>query len=642
MNSTENNMIRGLKNFKTSKDGCAFSLSPAISTANQQQAYLKRTSKPFIDGPFIGFAGFPESNESIQIGRRQKTQSQPFNYAEPCRLTYAFGTVLTSNTDMVLTSLNANETTKPFNFAEPCKLTYGSTFGAVTDPSVYHKSNNVNSNGFGAVSDATGQSDYHKTGYAPSKTYTGPSLNTGTVLTSLNANEVEPSQQMRSHELRQLERDNFVELNSKYEKSYPRKRFAVRLFGPMLGKFKQRFAERKLEIAQIKDVHEIISADLEVDDFSKITTMKIVTDNYADNIKLLEPWPKNAFKGGVTAEPLPVEGLSVIITDVQNNILVDCNRKPFRDCERDYGLCNFERIPNRFGKPTKLLKAQAKTLFNLIDCMRYHIYIDGQRYKVEPSINRAKVCKNCGDIAHKACSARPRCLRCSSTEHTTEMCMEKPNCNNCKTKGYSDTTHRMDTDECPLLADKTKLLNSAMIEILLGEKIITNWMEILTCGEKLRKEVEESSHITSKADIVSEVARQFVNYKQEIDQKLNWCNKEIINIKSNQEGLAKDMNGVVNDVLTLKTEVTSLKTEVLEVKSDLTVVKKEISSIALKQDDNHLDNMKSHAQTTELINKLLNMRTYDGNVTINAANVVTVTAKSKNAKKQTKPTIEPK
>lgn len=196
-------------------------------------------------------------NNMIRGLKKPKSQSQPFNYAEPCRLTYAFGTVLTSNTDTVLTSLNANETTKPFNFAEPCKLTYGSAFGAVTDPSVYHKSNNVNRNGFGAVSDATGQSDYHKTGYAPSKTYTGPSLNTGTV--SGIAPEVEPSQKIRSHELRQLERDNFVELNSKYEKSYLRKRFAVRLFGPMLGKFKQKFAERKLEIAQIKDVHEIFS-----------------------------------------------------------------------------------------------------------------------------------------------------------------------------------------------------------------------------------------------------------------------------------------------------------------------------------------------------------------------------------------------
>ena len=88
---------------------------------------------------------------------------------------------------------------------------------------------------------------------------------------------------------RATDRMNFAELNTKYERAYPRNKFSIRLSGKMLGHFKQTPSERIEEIAVCQKVEDILAAQLERDDYTGEITMKISVNNYRDFNKLLSP-----------------------------------------------------------------------------------------------------------------------------------------------------------------------------------------------------------------------------------------------------------------------------------------------------------------------------------------------------------------
>jgi hypothetical protein len=120
---------------------------------------------------------------------------------------------------------------------------------------------------------------------------------------------------------------------------------------------------------------------------------------------------------------------------------------------------------------------------------------------VSPLINDAKVCRNCGNINHKSCTLISRCIYCGQTSHTSDLCTLLPQCLNCKKNGTIDIQHRCDTEACPLLAEKTRLQNEFIINLLLGEDIIKDWKDILS-DEKIDRITNQSiQHSTKEIEI---------------------------------------------------------------------------------------------------------------------------------------------
>lgn len=352
----------------------------------------------------------------------------------------------------------------------------------------------------------------------------------------------------------------------------------MRLRGSSLGKLKQTSAERRAEIDKLKNVRDVMLADLEVDLFTGDVTMRVVVDNFHDYIKLMQPWPRYSFKSGVTPEATPIEDIQVVIVDVDTTIVVDSARKNFRECETIYGLCNFNRVQNRYKRDTKMVRASVKTLFNLIDVLRYHIYIDGKRYGVIPSINHAKVCQNCGNLRHGICMARPRCLICSSPEHPTDVCMSPPHCINCHAKGATNISHRCDTEECPTLAEQTKKLNKYLIDILIGEGLIKEWREILTVDMRIK----ESD--TTKTELEHVVEEALTKHKHSYDQKIGAC---------------------MNELDAVKIKINTVEAAQHKLTQDMEMVQKEIGAIKNAQIEHHNENTVMHTNTANLLQELI-------------------------------------
>ena len=68
--------------------------------------------------------------------------------------------------------------------------------------------------------------------------------------------------------------------------------------------------------------------------------------------------------------------------------------------------------------------------------------------------------------------------------------MVPPHCLNCHARGLDEKTHRCDVEDCPLLTEQTKKLNTYLIDLLLGERIINDWTEILISDRKVIKEMD--------------------------------------------------------------------------------------------------------------------------------------------------------
>ena len=54
--------------------------------------------------------------------------------------------------------------------------------------------------------------------------------------------------------------------------------------------------------------------------------------------------------------------------------------------------------------------------------------------------------------------------------------------------------------------------------------------------------MEENSTQSSKADFTREIERQFFIHKNDIDQRLHWCQMEIVGLKTNQKRLVKEIS----------------------------------------------------------------------------------------------------
>ena len=146
---------------------------------------------------------------------------------------------------------------------------------------------------------------------------------------------------------RELDRKKIEKLNNAYESAYPRKSYSLLLYGDGLLKHNKGFRARVQHISDMKSINEVDCAELQHSKETGESRLKIVVSKFCDFKKLLSPWPSYSFGTGVTPEALPIDDVYVFLMDIETNLVIDSNRKMFRDCEATYGLTNFSRVTKK-------------------------------------------------------------------------------------------------------------------------------------------------------------------------------------------------------------------------------------------------------------------------------------------------------
>ncbi|CAF0820346.1 unnamed protein product [Brachionus calyciflorus] len=342
--------------------------------------------------------------------------------------------------------------------------------------------------------------------------------------------------------------EDHYELNKQKELLYPRKEYGAIIRGRKIQDFYKDIHKRINELnrcVNIKNPLLIQPVESEED-----TYLKVIVDNYLDYTKLFGKWPKNAFKAGVEVFPMNTN-LQLIILNVDKSIMVD--QKSLMDMEKRYGLVDVERITipeNYIPKPTNKLKANAKTLLDFIEAIKCGIYLDdtSKRHQVLPNIMHAKICKTCGDLNHKSCLGKVRCIKCGLFDHSVNECKSLIElCINC------GGTHRCNSELCEKLNDKTFSKNKYTIDIMLGEGLIKSKYEILktprpvvNLGNRNLLTSEGDSDFEKRMDefFNKKFDEKFDPYKAKITKLQDQVNNVDLKINNLEEKITVKINGI--------------------------------------------------------------------------------------------------
>lgn len=161
--------------------------------------------------------------------------------------------------------------------------------------------------------------------------------------------------------------------------------------------------------------------------------------------------------------------------------------------------------------------------------------------------------------------------------------MAPPHCINCFTKGLTDVSHRCDTEECPLLAQRTKESNNYIINLLIGVDLIKTWEEILFTDAKIVKEINANNTPIFSTKDKAVTDRQF-----KMETKLSTFS---------------------NDMIQLKLKVADIDSIQVAFASELAFVTNKVAEIKTAQTNNHNENVKMHGATNELLAKLTTLIT---------------------------------
>ncbi|RNA14504.1 RNA-directed DNA polymerase from mobile element jockey-like [Brachionus plicatilis] len=363
------------------------------------------------------------------------------------------------------------------------------------------------------------------------------------------------------------------EINEELENKYPRKSYGILIFGNGPKKVPNDIHVRVDEIRRCTGVREptlvqIINLSKEED--GEDLALKIMVDNYEDFLKLNKEWPSNAFVDGVKLEPLPTN-LQVIIPNVDPKITISPDNQAIMKLEATYGLTRIERINYAENKPSNKLKATAKTLFDYVNVLKKGIYFNltGKKHKVTYNAAQLKQCSNWGNLNHrdKECTQKKICFKCGSNDHTIKFCTEQPKCVNCCGKHYCN-------DEiCDKIVEKTLAMNGYMIEILLGEGIISKRTEIMRFKKPDDVVINEIDTKTVNDMIEKIVSNKLIH----IDNKFKIHEQEIKTIKQNVTKMGTDMENVKTNISALQNDIQIVKNQMVEMETNINMFMNKLS-----------------------------------------------------------------
>ncbi|CAF1011912.1 unnamed protein product [Brachionus calyciflorus] len=128
------------------------------------------------------------------------------------------------------------------------------------------------------------------------------------------------------------------ELNHELELKYNRNKYTVIIHGNNIEEYSTNIFDRLDELKRCVGVVNPLLILPFIDKVTEVMSLKVTVNNYQDYLKIIGKWPLNAFKSGVSIEPLP-HNLTVIISNVDKDLNLN-NDKQIKHIEKIYGLMN--------------------------------------------------------------------------------------------------------------------------------------------------------------------------------------------------------------------------------------------------------------------------------------------------------------
>ncbi|CAF0811981.1 unnamed protein product [Brachionus calyciflorus] len=358
---------------------------------------------------------------------------------------------------------------------------------------------------------------------------------------------------------------------------YPRKVYEVILTSDCFSQFES-IHSRLTELIRCLGIHSPLSFQPVIgENDKKLNKMKVQVENFMDFKKLLGRWPEDSFKCGVTAEPVPPK-LVVNILNFEKNNNLEKKAKKISELETIYVLVNVERVLNSENEPTNKLKADARSIFDFVKCIKNGIYSDltSKKHKITPYIIQCKVCKNCGSDNHKFCKLETRCIRCGSLSHVKENCRNEPRCVNCGDK------HMCNSNSCLKLREKTYGINSNVISILEGEGLKTDKNTLIRKTHNFFEinENQQIDHDRNLEEVIKTlIQKELINDRARADELESKVNKKFSEIESKVDSSELKIKG-------LDAKVCSIDNKVLELDN-------KIKKLANITESNHKETLKN-------------------------------------------------
>ena len=177
----------------------------------------------------------------------------------------------------------------------------------------------------------------------------------------------------------------------------------------------------------------------------------IATDNQDvhDLLSSSTEWPVDAFAKGIkflkkqqpNSHQLIIKGVDPTTNLSDEDIISELN---------DQGITNAERIINKQGNPTTVMKLTVSNKRAYEKLLNNYVTIDLQRFRTSPAKTVIQ-CFNCQKVGHTKfnCPNEIRCLRCGGN-HSHKECNNQLKCSNC------GSAHTSCSRSCPYLKEEAK------------------------------------------------------------------------------------------------------------------------------------------------------------------------------------------
>lgn len=154
---------------------------------------------------------------------------------------------------------------------------------------------------------------------------------------------------------------------------------------------------------------------------------------------------------------------------------------------------------------------------------------------------------------------------------------------------------------CGRLVDKTYQLNSYLLEILTGEKLINDRNEIL----KTTRQRSNANYTTTDRSI-EELVKEMINDNNRVlESRINELENKVEKNKIEINELRKEIVEVKEDVGEMKQDINIVKQDMIVIKTDVQSTKEKIDTVINGMDQNHSENKSEFADLKNLIMKAI-------------------------------------
>ena len=247
----------------------------------------------------------------------------------------------------------------------------------------------------------------------------------------------------------------------------------------------------------------------------------IATDDEATHTRLSSPWPKDAFKKGVSfPQSKTNKPHYFLIKGIDKEIDIDDTH--FFSNLKQQGISSVERLLNRTKQKTSIIRVTIENKSVEDQVLQRGIRIGYTNYRLTPEI-RIMQCYNCQQVGHTAanCKHEAKCMKCGGNHMSKDCSSSSLVCVNCR--GNHAACSRL----CPYLkeAEQTKIVNT-----------INKASGCLPAQQAKSSYAQISAQVPAKQE------------KKLIDQVTN---KVMLSIQSQLEQIINTFNEAFKNILTL-------------------------------------------------------------------------------------------